>query len=401
MTDCANSLAIRFDAEDEQQRRRIMQRLRRANQDESVQDLRRKNNSSARKIARTLLDSNERQTIRNRDTTARRDARKNLDDQQRSQVAKKCWWDRVAELNSLEVPRLLGLHWNRKCKHCGIEVSIYRHSGTVLLRLWVQGLTNERLHDKCFVCGPNGNHFLAQLPEYPDEWNSFINDRRTANLSRKLNNLFTLTAIAVHDGDFMKFGPGISAVTLNGGRTYHRILSAREGQHAIRWFIHDPSAFLQQGSKFDIPQTWIDATLAGLNRVNPFIKELKHLRASNEDDNLALHIEQSDTNIHEIAAIISLAPASPPSRRKLVIQRKGNDKPIYLDILSPFVEPLHYLLLLPEGTLGWSPSRLTQDNKKFSQMRWYRTRFFMNAQQMSTFSRLTGNFSFIKLSTLT
>ena len=107
---------------------------------------------------------------------------------------------------------------------------------------------------------------------------------------------------------------------------------------------------------------------------------------------VALQIEQSDTNTREIAAIISLAPASPPSRRKLVIQRKGNDKPIYLDILSPFVEPLHYLLLLPEGTLGWSPSRLTRENKKFSQARWYRTRFFMNAEQMSTFSRLTGKF---------
>jgi hypothetical protein len=158
----------------------------------------------------------------------------------------------------------------------------------------------------------------------------------------------------------MKFGPGLSAVTLNGGRTYHRILSAREGQHAIRWFIHDPSAFFEQGEKFEIPGAWIDATLAGLNRVNPFIKELQHLKASNRNDNIALQIEQSDTNTREIAAIISLPPASPPSRRKLVIQRKGNDKPIYLDILSPFVEPLHYLLLLPEGTLGWSLSRLTR-----------------------------------------
>jgi hypothetical protein len=188
----------------------------------------------------------------------------------------------------------------------------------------------------------------------------------------------------------MKFGPGLSAVTLNGGCTYHRILSAREGQHAIRWFIHDPSAFFEQGEKFGIPRAWIDATLAGLNRVNPFIKELQHLKASNRNDNIALQIEQSDTNTRETTAIISLAPASPPSRRKLVIQRKGNDKPIYLDILSPFVEPLHYLLLLPEGTLGWSLSRLTRENKKFSQARWYRTQFFMNAEQMSTFSRLTG-----------
>jgi hypothetical protein len=128
-------------------------------------------------------------------------------------------------------------------------------------------------------------------------------------VSRKLNNLFTLTAIAVHDGDFMKFGPGISAVTLSGGQTYHRILSAREGQHAIRWFIHDPSAFFDQGDKFQILRAWIDATLTGLNHVNPFIQKLKHLEASDPDTNLALQIEHSDTNTsNEIAAIISLAP---------------------------------------------------------------------------------------------
>ncbi|KAJ7349629.1 hypothetical protein DFH08DRAFT_615587, partial [Mycena albidolilacea] len=158
--------------------------------------------------------------------------------------------------------------------------------------------------EKCFICGPNGSHLLPLLPAYPAEWNVFVNDHKTASMSRKLNNLFTLTAIAVHDGDFMKFGPGLSAVTLNGGRTYHRILSAWEGQHAIRWFIHDPSAFFEQGEKFEIPRAWVDATLAGLNRVNPFIKKLQHLKASHRNDNIALQIEQSDTNTQEIAAII-------------------------------------------------------------------------------------------------
>lgn len=198
----------------------------------------------------------------------------------------------------------------------------------------------------------------------------------------------------------MKFDPGVSAVTLAGGRTYHRILSAKEGQHAIRWFIHDPKAMFSRGDEFKIPQSWIQDTLAGLERVNPFVPELQRLRGQDSDGDLALHIEHADFTTDEISAIISLAPASVPSRRKLVIQRKGNDKPIYLDILSPFVEPLHYLLLLPEGTLGWSPSRLTRDNKKFSQLRWYRTRFFLNAKQMSKFSRLTGKQECLEFDTL-
>jgi hypothetical protein len=128
-----------------------------------------------------------------------------------------------------------------------------------------------------------------------------------------------------------------------------------------------------------------------LERVNPFIAELENLNVYNDDDDIALHIEHADSITNEIAAIVSLAPASssPPSCRKLVIKRTGNDEPVFLDLLSPFVEPLYYLLLL-HGTLGWSPNRQTTDGKKFSQTHWYRTRFFMNAEQMSKFSRLTG-----------
>lgn len=189
----------------------------------------------------------------------------------------------------------------------------------------------------------------------------------------------------------MHFDTGIAAVTLAGGRTYHRILPAHEGQHAIRWFIHDPSTLFAKGDEQSIPNTWIDSVLQGLRRVNPFVGKLERMRTSTESD-LALHLEHSDAiTSNEIAAVISLAPASPPSRRKIVIKKKGETNARFLDLLSPFVEPLHYVLLLPHGTLGWSPNRLTCNQTKFSQARWYRTRFFMNAEQMSIFSRLTGH----------
>jgi hypothetical protein len=65
----------------------------------------------------------------------------------------------------------------------------------------------------------------------------------------------------------MQFPSGISAVTLNGGRTDHRILPAHEGQHVIRWFIHDPWAMFGKGDDLDIPNQWIHNALAGLERV--------------------------------------------------------------------------------------------------------------------------------------
>ncbi|KAJ7862748.1 hypothetical protein B0H14DRAFT_3444464 [Mycena olivaceomarginata] len=147
-----------------------------------------------------------------------------------------------------------------------------------------------------------------------------------------------------------------------------------------------------KGAEFDIPNSWVSSTFAGLERVNPFIAELEKLNVYDDEDNIALHIEHSESITNEIAAIISLASASPPSRRKLVIKRKGDTEPVFLDLPSPLTEPLHYLLLLPHGALGWSPKRLRSDGKTFSQARCYRTWFFMNAEQMSVFSRPTGEY---------
>jgi hypothetical protein len=95
-------------------------------------------------------------------------------------------------------------------------------------------MTGERIHDQCFVCGPKSKNYRPPLPPCPDEWNYFIENRKTATISPKLNNIFSLTAIGVYDGDFMKLPDGIAAVTLAGGRTYHRMLPAHEGQRAIR-----------------------------------------------------------------------------------------------------------------------------------------------------------------------
>ncbi len=184
----------------------------------------------------------------------------------------------------------------------------------------------------------------------------------------------------------MHFKTGVAAVTLNGGRTYHRLIPAQEGQHAIRWFLHEPGSRYLQGVEQSIPENWIDAALAGLLRVNPFVKELQNLR-THDDDQMALHIEEPSSIVgDDVAAVISLSPNAPPSRRTIVIKRIGEQQHRFLDLLSPYVEPLHYILFFPYGTLGWSPER------PLTLTRWHRTRFFMNAEQMSAFSKLMGEF---------
>jgi hypothetical protein len=254
-------------------------------------------------------------------------------------------------------------------------------------------LTGEDTHDRCFVCGPHGSHRLSPLPPYPPEWSTFLHHQTLGSLSRTFNNVFTMTALGVYDGDFMHFDSGISAVTLAGGWTYHRLIPATEGQHAIRWFIYDPATFLSEGLRNNIPSSWIQSAQQGLQRVNPYVQNLESLRVSSEEDcdEMALHLDLPERIPQdEIAAVISLAPACPPTSRTIVIRRAGETVHRFLPLSSPYVQPLHYVLLFPSGELGWYPGRLNAEGKSFSQSRWHRSQFFINAERLSYFSRLTG-----------
>lgn len=84
----------------------------------------RRNNTAARIISRSILDDSQRAEIRHADTQAR-SLNRNL---QRSESScnptNNCWWDRVAILNTSQIPQPLGLRWNRNCKICGTKVCI-------------------------------------------------------------------------------------------------------------------------------------------------------------------------------------------------------------------------------------------------------------------------------------
>ncbi|KAJ6468201.1 hypothetical protein C8R45DRAFT_1105577 [Mycena sanguinolenta] len=110
------------------------------------------------------------------------------------------WWDTFALLNSDSTLRLVKFKWNRTCKHCGIKV-----------------LTYELTHNRCFVCGPNKAHLLPRLRPYPVEWNNIITHRDSGRHSCPLNNIFSLTALGVHDGDFIHFDRGLPKANMQLG----------------------------------------------------------------------------------------------------------------------------------------------------------------------------------------
>lgn len=282
------------------------------------------------------------------------------------------WWDYVAALNSTRTPKHIQLRWNRSCSTCGVKLLTREH----------------HTPQSCFVCGPNGKHLLRRLPPYPSEWDPILSDRRCSSLSRKLNNIFCLTGIGVHDGAFVKFPAGVSSVTLDGGRTYH-LLRAAESQegHAVRWFIHDTDMLHTTARSLSIPSGWTDLILRGLQRVNPYINGLESLARSDSD--LALHLDQPDSITgDEVAAIVSLAPAAQPCRRKLIIKKKNRTECQFIDILSSLADPLHYVVLFPHGTLGWCLE--AKEQLGFTQLRWIRSQIYLNADTLFKFGRLMG-----------
>jgi hypothetical protein len=190
----------------------------------------------------------------------------------------------------------------------------------------------------------------------------------------------------------MTFPSGLSSVTLQSGRTYHRLLPADEAEHPLRWLIYDTDALRVHGRELKLDSAWIAAALAGLRRVNPFVNKLENLAQTPEfDDQLAVHLDvPQSVSTMDVAAVISIAPVGMPTPRKYVIRLKGTNDHTFLHHTSPLREPLHYPLLLPHGTLGWTIGLKTASNQKFSQSRFLRTRFFMNAPQWSRLSRLMG-----------
>lgn len=113
-----DQMLSQLDTEYHRSIRRDAQRQRRLSEDSHGRDLRRKNDSDARRTARDALPLEVRARIRIADTAARSSSRHTTNDPHINEH----WWIRVSRLNSNQTAAPLGLKWNRVCKHCGIKV---------------------------------------------------------------------------------------------------------------------------------------------------------------------------------------------------------------------------------------------------------------------------------------
>ena len=221
--------------------------------------------------------------------------------------------------------------WSRTCDRCGTDL------------LDAEGDS---------FCCRHGAVFLPRLPEYPDHWVRAMEPHRArwSQFIRRLNNLYSFTAIGVSSGGFT---PARGAVAIT-GRVYHRILNPTEGEHSWRWFLVDRSGRAQEAERLALPPEVVEATRILLEDENPFLKTVRSAMASTDAEAYTIFLDQPSTG-GEIAAVVSAHNLAHVRGRRIIITRTDR-RPMteFVDIMSPSYEPLQYPLLFPRGDAGWS-----------------------------------------------
>ena len=152
------------------------------------------------------------------------------------------------------------------------------------------------------------------------------------------------------------------------GRTFHRLMPGHDVSGPLRWFINDAQYPLDTAQSLQINNDLLEKLRRLLMVHNPLLQQFKRL-AEEPSQDARLELTVSDKN--EIAAIIVPNRNGEIQERTLVSWKHGNDQPTFINVTSPLFLPLHYVLICPEGTLGWSPDKEKKD-KKITMMQFYR-----------------------------
>lgn len=160
-------------------------------------------------------------------------------------------------------------------------------------------------------------------------------EARLGSFIRKLNGLFSFTAISVSSGDFT---PAYGAVAIT-GRVNHRILDPENGAHSWRWFLYDSTGRTTAADQLRVPQKVVDATCRMLEEFNPFLNKVRSAMTSTDASSYAVFLDKPSTG-GEIATIVSAQSlASIQGRRIVVIRTDSRPVSEFIDIISPSYEP--------------------------------------------------------------
>jgi hypothetical protein len=208
--------------------------------------------------------------------------------------------------------------------------------------------------------------------------------------SRVINNLFSFAGIGV-SGSFQHFATGIGvgppAVAIT-GRTYHLIHNTEYTEHSIHWFLYDERQREFCAQQFGVHAIVVQAISDDIDGVNPYVHHLQRFHQSSRCTQCILELKDFSSN-GDFAAVMHASNSTSINPRSILIQRRGNHQPEFINILSRHYEPLHYILLFPHADIGWGIDVLPEI-PHLSQIEWYRSRLLANNDDRFTiFGRLT------------
>jgi hypothetical protein len=264
--------------------------------------------------------------------------------------------------------------WNKHCSFCNALLLNTERNG---------------------YCCSNGKAIPPSLPPLPQGILSITNNRNISPYSRRLNSLFSFTALGASKG-FQSFQTGVWNVAIT-GRTYHRLFDISNTEHCLNWYLYDEDERQNAALDRKIPLPWIAVIQHDLDDVNPYMHHLRHFSSTWTDNTHAISaLELSDASTTgDFAAVMHADNTTDISPRSVVIWRNSENDPSFIPIFSRHYESLQYPLLFPHGDLGWG---LISDenghlinNLSLTQREWYKNRLLTD-DRFLLFGRLTSEY---------
>lgn len=319
-----------------------------------------------------------RQNEQRADTIHRREARQTRQTHNNTQNSGENvpWWDAFHDAHARSRWRVPA--WSRMCRHCGALL-----------------LSGEL---PAFCCN-GGKNIIPPLPPLPPQLSAIVSDATTSRGisagSRRLNNLFSFTAIGATQG-FAQFRSGPASVAIT-GRTYHRILDVGTPNHSFHWFLYDEREREASGQRWEVPVIWTRRFKQDLDQVNPYVHQLQQFHHVAPESTSVLELCDTSSN-GDFAAIMHAANSTTIRPRSILVWQNSSEEPSFMSILTRHYEPLQYPLLFPHGTLGWGLTADNPDNPDrlsntlgFTQREWYKGRLLTD-DRFLIFGRLCSEY---------
>ena len=282
------------------------------------------------------------------------------------------WWDSFS--NRMSHSRWHLPQWDHHCSYCGALLLTGEHDG---------------------FCCSNGKKKTPRLPPLPPRILSISQERNISPYSRRLNNLFSFTAIGASKG-FQSFATGLWNVAIT-GRTYHRIFDVTNTNHCLHWYLYDENDRQQEGTNQKVALSWIHAVKQDLNDINPYVHHLHQFSSTwSYNAHATTALELSDiTATGDFAAIMHANNSTDVRPRSVVVWHNSQNNPSFIPIFSRHYEPLQYPVLFPHGNLGWGlcsdDDGQLHNSLSLTQREWYKNQLLTD-DRFLIFGRLTSEY---------